>query len=242
MPARASTGETGIVAAAYSVTAHVTPRSLIVGTKLSVYGAVSPSAAGQRVSLQRQSGSRWVTLATAGLNSKSKYAFSYRITTPGTNRLRVYKAAGSSRSAGASSITSVNVYRWLYLANLDPVDDNNSHDDGPVAMNGVTYPKSVSFWINSSGSSGSYVTYNLSRRCIRFVAVAGQDDTNESAIQIAVNIAADSAYIWNGRVTLGQTRNIFVGISGYLRLRLEGISLGGEGHVGFGNARILCRF
>lgn len=243
-PARASVGEVGdvnSVAAAYRVTAHVTPRSLVVSRKLSVYGNVSPGAAGKRVSLQRLTGGRWVTLVTAGINSKSKYAFSYRLTTPGANRLRVYKAADSGGSAGASTAVGVTVYRWLYLVNLDPVDHNNTYSYGSTAMNGVAYAKTVLLYLKSWDDS-SYVAYNLSRGCIRFAAVVGQDDTDESAIPITAEISADSAVLWNGSVTLGQTRNALVDISGYLRLRLEGTSGDGDGDTGFGNARILCRF
>lgn len=230
--------------ARYRVAAKATTSSLIVGKQLSVYGTVSPNAAGKRVTLQRLSGGRWTNLASAGINKSSRYAFYYRLTTPGTNRLRVYKAADRGYTAGVSNTLNVAVYRWRYLTSVKPVDYEVWYRYGPLQMNGVTYAKTVileftSYW------SDAYIEYNLSRRCTQLATAVGQSDTDRTAGMFAVEASGDSALLWSGTVTLGQIRAVSIPIKGYLRLRLDATNTSAsdsDKDLGFGNARILCSF
>ncbi len=97
------------VAVAPAITARAAAPTMALGRTLVVSGAVRPALPGQSVVVQRQAGSRWVSLATARIDAKGAYRAVVRMSVRGAVVLRVVKGADRDRLAGASALVRVQV-------------------------------------------------------------------------------------------------------------------------------------
>jgi hypothetical protein len=97
------------VAVAPAITAKAAATTVRLGRTAVVSGAVRPALPGQSVVLQRQAGSRWVSLATARIDAKGAYRAVARMGVRGAVVMRVVKGADRDRLAGASSLVRVQV-------------------------------------------------------------------------------------------------------------------------------------
>jgi hypothetical protein len=111
----ASTSATQTVSVSQVVAAAASPTKVRPGKTTKIYGWVSPSSSGQKVTLQRLYGKSWETVGTATVkkqklpNGQTRvgYVFSQKLTSKATYNYRVYKPATPTLLAGYSSSVRV---------------------------------------------------------------------------------------------------------------------------------------
>lgn len=103
------------VAVAQVVSLRSSPVRPAAGKRYQLWGKVRPSVAGEPVRLQRKSGTRWKTLATATVERQRLpggtavgYVFK-RTATKGTSKFRVVKPATATLAQGTSPVVTVRV-------------------------------------------------------------------------------------------------------------------------------------
>jgi hypothetical protein len=105
------------VSVAPIVSIHVTRTVVPAKSSLVAYGTVRPSVAGERVYLQRLSGSHWLNVVSTLVRTQKMpngttalgYAFTRSQSTRGTFQYRVAKAATASLASGYSAAIKVRV-------------------------------------------------------------------------------------------------------------------------------------
>ena len=105
------------VSVAPVVSAHSTKSSVQHGTAFKIWGTVNPPSSGQKLNLQRLSGTTWKTIATVTIEKQKLpngtttvgYVFTVKPSTKGTFKYRVHKAATSTLVAANSSTLTVKV-------------------------------------------------------------------------------------------------------------------------------------
>lgn len=108
---KASTSATQTVSVSQVVSAHLNRSSVMHGKSVKVYGTVSPSSSGKKVTLQRLIGKAWRSLSSVVIKSQRLpngkkaigFVFSTKLTKKGSYSFRVYKPATPTLSAGYSS-------------------------------------------------------------------------------------------------------------------------------------------
>jgi hypothetical protein len=99
--------------APYTVSATVTPATVLVRRDAKVTGTVSPAAPKAAVTLERYYAKAWHKVATATLSSTSRYTFTVRRTDVGAWPLRVRKAAGARPAGVSRTVTLTSVTKSL---------------------------------------------------------------------------------------------------------------------------------
>lgn len=103
-----ATSQVVTVAVAPAVTARAAAARVPLGRAVTVSGVVRP-AFGEPLVLQRQAGTRWVSVATGRVSSKGQYRLSAGLRARGVVTLRVVMGAGRDHLAGASAVVRVRV-------------------------------------------------------------------------------------------------------------------------------------
>lgn len=222
----------------YAVTATFGATVLTLGDTTPVTGRVSPSAAGQKVTLQRKQGPRWTVVAAKKLTKKSKYRFVLNPTKLGGSQYRVCKSGTSRVKAGCSKATLVSVYRWHYLYDLDRVDSSNFDLEDGLFINGASYKKSLQIY------TPGFVEYNVNRKCAALQTTLGADDYNTTGSVVNVEVLTDGTSKLSRNYAVGQSESVTVDLRNALRLRLEGADVVDQGtdYVGVGSPRVFCKF
>ncbi len=96
-----------------SLTAQAASSAVGVKKQAVITGALSPAFAGQRVTLQRRSGSRWVDVShqTVGAASSSSVRFTTTSTSSGSTQYRLSAPATTSSKAAISNTVTVQYYQ-----------------------------------------------------------------------------------------------------------------------------------
>jgi 5-hydroxyisourate hydrolase-like protein (transthyretin family) len=113
----ASTSGTETVSVRQVVKASSTKSSVPHNVTFKIYGTVNPPSSGQKVTLQRQAGTKWNSIATVTIKKQTLpngktvvgFVFSVKQSTKGTFKYRVSKAATSTLLAGTSNTLTVKV-------------------------------------------------------------------------------------------------------------------------------------
>lgn len=230
-------------AAAYQVVMGISPATVNAGDYVSFYGYIKPIAAGHTVRLQRRTTTGYTTVATTTTRADGKYSFRLRFTTAGRYWYRVLKPAAGGYTQSASATKNVDVYRWRYLEDIEPVEGYAS--GGAVTVAGLAYTRSVYQEWGWTGDDG-YADFNLSKKCRRFEATLGLDDSSFSGSSASFVSSTDGVVRDDRSLAFGQSARVSFETVDYLRLRLYSKRLGtdnsGTAYTAWGNARISCRF
>lgn len=212
---------------------------VVTGNAVDFSGVVTPHAQ-RAVTLQQKVRGKWKQLASAKSTRKGAYKFRWVISAPGTLTFRVGVKASKSAKGTSSPKVAVIGERWHYLADQQVVESNCSCDFGPDEINGKTYAHSV-FDDDTNGDDN--VDYNLKRGCVTLTAVAGIGDDASSDTSEEMDVLLDGTNKFSRDFALGQSASINLKVSGNLRLSLAWTYLaGGDDDIGWGNARILCKW
>jgi serine protease len=92
-----------------TITANLSPTTFKLGGTTQFYGYLRPQHAGQKVYLQRLSGSSWTTLTTGKLNSTGNYGFTIKPTVRGSYTYRVVWLADGDHATAVSAAKSITV-------------------------------------------------------------------------------------------------------------------------------------
>ena len=164
-------GSPADAATRYTVTAYASTTKVDVGQSFTLTGKVTPRARGQKVLVQRLSGSTWSTVKKATLNRRSKYAATIKVTAPGENRYRVVKPRSNGHPKGISPTVTVVGWRWRSLTSLPVWNPPGAPSTSFVVLSsGMMGPVSYSPFIKlgSPSTTVARVTYLLEGKCTRF--------------------------------------------------------------------------
>ncbi|HSV39815.1 MAG TPA: hypothetical protein VLI04_13745, partial [Nocardioidaceae bacterium] len=174
----ADTSSPILVAVAPSLTSGLSLTSVALGQRSRLNGAVSPSAAGQPVLLQRWNGTTWVTVATKTLGAGAVVRYSFDIVSL-TSARRTYRAvvpAYGGRVQTAGTALRLDVYRADIMRVAPRQEIVVVKNTGVMAIN-------LSRWILRK--SGSGVTRALPAfrvepgRIVRIHSGSGVNDRND---------------------------------------------------------------
>ncbi len=155
-------------ASRYRVTAHASAGNLDVGQSFTLKGKVRPNAPGQKVKIQRWTGSHWAKVAKTRLNKHSSYKTTIKLTAPGDNRYRVVKPTSSGHKKGVSPAVTVVGWRWRSVTSLPLGYETPSGAQivPSVTLDALTFTPAVVLG-DPSGSQG-YIGYQLDGKCTQF--------------------------------------------------------------------------
>lgn len=229
---------------AYRVTASGNTAAVTLGGAVKVRGKVRPKARHQRVSVQELINDTWTTVSTKKLTKKSKYKATFFPSNAGAVQYRVCKSAFRRVAAGCSAPSTVSVFQWRYLHDLDSIDDENFYREDPLAINGTSYKKSLRGSERWDEGGTDFVEYNLSRRCTAFRATVGIADMSESGAAGQLEILTDGNSVYNQSFALGQSAAVSFDVSNALRIRFESTTDRNDlsEYVGIGSPQAYCSF
>lgn len=244
-PARASTSDAGLAYARTQTVRHYlypTSRTIKSGETARFSGTVTRGRRSAKVLFQHYSSGRYRTIGTGYIGSTGKFRVSGRLTSPGTRKVRMVIPGNSYWKTYYSYPSTIRVYRWIYLSDMDWVD-YDSFDEGASRVNGVYYAHSLvggGYWYDDG-----YVQVDLRRRCTLFNAKAGQSDTSErtdGVVQMETYI--DGSRRSADQIGFGQSVNRTVSVGGGLRLSVSFDKLTDvESYEPvWGDAKVLCSF
>jgi hypothetical protein len=227
--------------------AGLSTQSIEAGQSVTVTGAATGNLVGQTVYIQAQdvASGKWGSVGSAVVNGDGTWNAVATLTTAGrTIPLRAVFPGSSLLLASSAGAASVTVYGWYYFSDGDPLEAVDSFSAaGSYAVNGSVYPKSVTLY---SYSSGSTAEVNVSRACTRFVATVGVNDQANAAKRYSLSIKSDSVGVYTrGGIGLGQANPVDVNITGGLRIYFDATVTAGtytDGSLVLGDARALCAF
>jgi hypothetical protein len=173
----------------YTVTAIAGATSVDVGQAFTLRGRVTPRASGQRVLIQRLSGSTWVTVKRTRINRFGRYRTSVTVNHPGDNRYRVLKRRSLGHPRGVSPSVTVVGWRWRPLTSL-PTEGMTSNATllasgnlGPTAFPATYQPL---LRLGSAAGVDGAITYVLANNCTKFDSDVGvTTDSASGAAQLA---------------------------------------------------------
>ncbi|HSU02084.1 MAG TPA: NPCBM/NEW2 domain-containing protein [Nocardioides sp.] len=184
----------------------------------------------------------WSTIGNAGVSGGSWVATVALTTSGKAVPLRAYFPGVTGRRASVSNSSSIAVFGWHYLYDLDEVS-GYYWNASSFGVNGTTYSKSVALYEYLGDTDAAEL--DVSRSCIRFAATVGvQQDASNTSTTYTGRLLADAATVWTaGNIRYNTAIPVDVSITGALRLRLEGtVTAGGDDYLVFGDARVLCAF
>lgn len=167
----------------YVVTLTSSSTTVTYGGKVLLRGAVSPTAAGQRVAVQRriESGA-WTTISRPLIGRDNRYAVAVT-PAPGRTTFRVIKAATRGHAGDVSPAVFVNAWRWRSLVGVAPVASNDLRT-GTFPQHGYTYGAGVSL------GNGGYVEWRVRAwRCIRVRATIGVAQTSPDLTRFIAGVS-----------------------------------------------------
>jgi hypothetical protein len=99
------------------ISAHSSKASVAHNVAFNIYGTVKPASSGQKVTLQRQAGKKWVNAGSATIKKQKLpngtttvgFAFTVKQRSKGTYHYRVSKAATTTLVAGTSNVLTVHI-------------------------------------------------------------------------------------------------------------------------------------
>lgn len=113
-----------------------------------------------------------------------------------------------------------------YLADMAP--SSGSPYTGTVAVNGVSYPRSIYQQFNGCNTQSSY-TYNLNREWSQFSATAGIADGGDTASVVQFEVYGDGSPIYSsGNVEVGETSPVNVPVTGVQNLTISFLFVDGN--------------
>jgi hypothetical protein len=235
-----STASAAVRLATTKVTLARSKSPVVTGTAVTFSGQVTPHA--QRdLTLEQKVRGQWKQQAHVKSALSGAYKFRWVITAPGVQVFRVGVKATKKAKGTNSPTVDVIGERWHYLASLPEIDPNCTCETGPIEINGKNYTHSV--FNNDTVGTDDTVDFNLKRQCVTFSTVAGVGDNSDSDASEQMDVLLDGTSKFSRNFGLGQSANVNLKVSGNLRLRLGWTYLAGTNNdIGWGNARVLCRW
>jgi hypothetical protein len=99
-------------------------------------------------------------------------------------------------------------------------------DQGPQDINGMSYPRNLTFTWECSSSSENYADYNLGRHYENFQAVIGPGDTSTQSYHFEVWLDGERAV--SATLKHGQSRKINLPVKDVLSLRVAACAMSPE--------------
>lgn len=229
---------------------HVARRTPTAGEwiELSASGPRSWRNARTVLRWKRSRTAHWQRVATGRADGSGALQFRHRSSGLGRQYYRVVVPR-----RGRTSIEEVTVYRWFYLADLDPVATEiegragtctgscTGFHGGSVVLGGRRYPHSWVMGVDNDGAR-STTTWDASRKCRHFKATVGiTDESQTSTAAFSINLGGEDRVL--AQTETGQAVRVYANISFVFRFVLASMNTGtGEDlDTAWGDARVLCR-
>lgn len=242
----------------YSVTLKVTStKAPTAGDWIKFTGSTSKKLKGEKVSVQVKHGSsKWTTAVLAKVSAAGKFSAKARSTGVGKYSYRAAVKKTRKHQASTSKSTNVTVFKYYYLADLDPTNEVienrpgnctggcTGFHSGSGRIAGVTYSHS---WITDVVSDGSrsLTEWNASYKCMTLVGTVGLDDSSPTTtVAYTLSIGGDDIPL--GSAATGSSVKISQDITGVFRIDLAASDTAGRPYGSphstavWGNARMLC--
>jgi peptidoglycan lytic transglycosylase len=134
--------------------------NVVSGNRALISGHLRPGIPGRRVSLQRQTGHGWRTIAHATTHANGAFRVRYRTRGPGSARLRVL-VTGAGAPAYHNAVGRLNVYRHVFVSWYGP-----GLYGGHLSCGGTLEPGTIGV-ANKTLPCGTRVTLHYRGRTLR---------------------------------------------------------------------------
>lgn len=184
--------------------------------------STTPGRSGRKVTLQRMDGpDKWGNVAAYYTNASGNASLKFPMHL-GFTRYRVYVWPYNGAPGIFSSIKTTDTYRWLYLSDMDTVQDNDWNFRDNAKMSGSYYRHSFGNYQTYGNTTYGY--YDLSgRKCLYIRATVGVDDRSpgvKAAFEFSLD--KDGNNVPLGTVKIYKAKQINQNITGVNRLGLIG--------------------
>lgn len=229
-----------------SVTVKVSATNVLAGTQVRFTGVVRPKRAGLAVRLQQRLGSGWKSLGNTKTTAGGHYSLATVPDEGGQFQYRVIRLPWLTNSAHSRTVT-VRSYQWIDVndAVLDGDYGGQVAFDQPAAIDGTSYPHSITLDADSQGDpdEGYFeVAMNADARCAAFEATVGALDGNAAGSKVGSKISLDGEVASNASYNKGESEHLVLDLQGVAVLRVESkvVLVGPQGDLGIGTPRLLC--
>jgi len=237
----------------YTVTAVAGTAKVDVGQSFTLSGTVTPKATGQRVLVQRRTGSSWTTIKRTTLNRRSRYVATVKVTTAGTNLYRVLKPRSNGHRKGISPTVTVVGWRWRSITTLPTygtITNANLLSSGQLGQPPYLTTYQPFLELGSPAGDDGSISYLLANNCTRFEGVVGVSaDSNSDNTQTAIVgvIPTGGALMQIAGQPVQRNRDpAYLARSGSVIAQAMVLNLYGDvnvagTYIAWGNPRVYCR-
>ncbi|MFE9727647.1 NPCBM/NEW2 domain-containing protein [Streptomyces sp. NPDC005794] len=124
-------------------------------------------------------------------------------------------------SDASSNESSESATSEQYLQDLEPLSSSNGVNAGSAQINGRNYARSVFLPIDKGSIPENDAEYNLGRHWRTLQSVIGLRDDAPTGCRVTFEVFADGKSINNTTLGLGESRNINLGVTNVLRIKIE---------------------
>ena len=226
-------------AGSFTVTASVDQTEPLLGTRVTIKGAVRPAVPGAEVTLQvKYEGRGWKAIDHGRLNQSGRFRFKDKVGSVRERRYRVVKPADGHRAAGRATTENVTVFGWRSLLSLQAVQ-SVGFGSGQATLNGTAFPSSL--LTEGGGPQPFHVDYNLNHDCKQLRGTFGLDDRSPAAGSATLSLTADGVQKFVGGFALTQSQAVTADVSDVFRITIAAVTSGG-GTAAVGTPQVLCSF
>jgi hypothetical protein len=207
--------------AAYSITAKVSPRDVVLGEGvITVRGKVRPRASGKKVVLERRvtGESAWSVAGRTRIKADGTYLFTDEPTVARTHRYRVVKRRSGGVQKGISPVVEARVFGWERLAQRPRGAFETIAVSSTATINGVAYP--YSFQPFTRGAP-SYVEYPLRGLCTDLRTTYAMHDSAAVGSSSRITLAVDGVTAVDQVLVKGQVVASTTDLTGAAALRFD---------------------
>lgn len=250
IPAGSGSSTAGAVESAQraSISVAVSKPLLILGQRTRISGALKPRAGGVTVGLQRRFASGWGVLATKKTNSQGEFGFRVEPTAAGIVNYRIVRLNRHGEITLRSDKVSVTTYRWHNVNDLNITDSDGVNDfDGPAAMGGTTYPRSILLDADDTAEEDDgpgFIVVDTKGRCAIFSTALGALDDNTAGTLVPGKVTGDDVVLSDKTYAVGAFDNLFLDIREYSEVRVDTVAVQQDVKrgLGMGTPTMLCAF
>lgn len=230
-----------------SLTVSATKPALVLGQSTRIAGVLRPRARGVTVALQRRFASGWAVLAAKKTNGQGEFGFRIEPTEAGIAWYRAVRLNRLGEVSIPSGRVQVTTYRWHNVVDLNTTEDGANVFDGPAAVGGTTYPRSIVLDSDDTAQEDDgpgFVVVDTTGRCAAFSTVLGALDGNTAGTIVRGRVTGDGEMLSDKTYAVGAFDNLVLDIRGFSQVRVDVVEVQQdvERRLGVGTPRMLCAF
>jgi hypothetical protein len=201
-----------------------------------------------KVALQRKFSSGWGIVTGKKTNAQGEFSFRVTPAQAGVLTYRVVRLNRLREVKLRSNAVTVTTYRWHNLNDVRSrilVDSDNVNDfDGPAAIAGDTYPRSILLDSDDTAEEDDGPGFLVidTTRCAALSTVLGALDDNTAATEVRGKVTGDDEVLSDETYAVGESDSLLLDIREYSEVRVDVVDVQQDVKrgLGVGTPMVLC--